>query len=230
MVRWSFAKRDSRRSRAMGISSLERRSKSRSTEKRSRRLRMAAHVPPLKRSIPVSVLSSAIPERRRSIQARWTVSRVCGISIAVVGEGIADFLLKCANSLPVNRVIEVVPRIEIQHIRNRALCCCPKDTAASLYSLLIMEKPRVQAATDNAMSQNLKSPGDTGNEREGIQRLQNVSLVPQHGLGCEVGELMQTRAPEEHRIDILRRDEAIETTLDAMEHACLCQAVGGHTP
>ncbi len=95
-------------------------------------------------------------------------------------ERVSDFLLQGANRWPIHRSIQVIPRIEIQHIRDSALGHRPQHTVPPLESGQIMEKPRVQTAAHNAISRNDEASRDPGNERDGIKGLQDVSLVAQH--------------------------------------------------
>ncbi len=141
------------------------------------------------------------------------------------GKGITDVFLERTDALPVDRVIEGIPRIEVQHVRNRTLGCCTQHAIALHDPLLVMKEPRVQSPTDEVVSANLEHTRRAGDECDGIERLQNVSLVAKNGLGAHVTELMETCAPQQLRIDRVYRPDAIETPPYPMENFRLRQTM-----
>ena len=83
----------------------------------------------------------------------------------------------------------------------------------------------MQATTDIPMVHDLESPRYAGSKGDDIQRLQNISLILKHGLGCEIRRVMQAGTPHENRINLLRREDAIEPPLDTVENSRLRKAV-----
>lgn len=140
-------------------------------------------------------------------------------------KGISDFLLERRNAIPIDRLIEVVPRIEVQHVCNGTVRIRPEHAAAPPDSRHVLEEPRMQPATDHTMSVDRKLPRYAGGERDGSDGLENVSLVPQYGLGREIGEAMEDRTPDEDRINLLRRQDTVETPLNAVKDSCPREAM-----
>lgn len=91
--------------------------------------------------------------------------------IAMRGTGITDFFLQSRNPLPVHRLIEMVPWIEVQHIGYCALGRCPKHASDVVYTLLVIQEPRMQLATDIALSADGEFPGNIRGEGDGVHRL-----------------------------------------------------------
>ena len=157
------------------------------------------------------------------------VSRDCGISIAMRGKRVTDVLLEGTDASPVHRPVNVIPRIKVEHVCDRPLGSRAEDAAALENPLLIMEESRVQTATDKAVALDFECTRNTRGERYGIQRLEDVPLVAENGLGRQVTETMQARAPKEHGVNSLYRENAVEPAANATENVRLHQAMQRHT-
>lgn len=143
-------------------------------------------------------------------------------------ERIADLLLQCPDFLPVHRMVEVVDRIEVQHIRDRSLERRAEDAADPDDALLLMEKARMQPSADVAMTHTGESTRDIGRERDRLHGLQDDPLISKDGLCRQVRIPVQTHAPEQHRIDLRKRQNAHESPVHAVQNLLPHQAVQRH--
>lgn len=139
-----------------------------------------------------------------------------------------DFLDR-TDALPIDRAVEVIPRIEVEQVGDGPLRTRSGDSAISENPLLIVKESRMQSATDEPPSSYEKRARYIRDERDSINRLRDVPLVAENGLGSENAEPMQTRASKDRRIDVLGRKNAIQTSPYPMNDFRLHETMERHT-